>query len=443
MLDRARRRTWGLSGRLIASYVLVTLAVVVLVEALVLGYQVPRLEADTRLQDQVGATAKVYLQQLLQRYPVAVPAGTLLGERTQAARPGQARPGRDGLTLIIPGIAGPIPDHRAVTVAVLIAPDGAIIASSAPSRYPPGQQVADRLPAAAAAAIAPGRPTDVGIGGNGSTPHGRVSWALLGQIGPDTAGLAGYLYVQAPSPSTGFVNPIRAWQELRRLSDTGPLLSASYILLIVIVPVGVLFGLLASRRLVRRVRRLERATVAVADGDYTVALPTSGRDEIGRLEANFTAMTRQLGSALAAERDRASTDAAAAERARIAREIHDATVGGAHVSLDALGSEATCAASINSLRRHGRHVQIGLLPTDPRLPMARVIAYELTLHGSHGMAAHAYPPMLDMINSGALRPDRLITRTIPLDEAPAALAAMDTPAAGVTIIEPHVALSSP
>lgn len=75
-----RRRAWGLSARLTASYVLVTLATMVLVEALVLGYQAPRLENDTRLEDQVGATAKVYLQQLRQRYPDNVPAGTLLGE---------------------------------------------------------------------------------------------------------------------------------------------------------------------------------------------------------------------------------------------------------------------------------------------------------------------------------------------------------------------------
>src|SRR4029077_1477270 len=97
-----------------------------------------------------------------------------------------------------------------------------------------------------------------------------------------------------------------------------------FVLLFAIVPVGVLFGLLSSWRLVRRVRRLERATLAVADGDYTITLPVSGRDEVGRLEANFTTMTRQLGSALAAERQRSTGDARAAERARIAREIHDA-----------------------------------------------------------------------------------------------------------------------
>ena len=148
-------------------------------------------------------------------------------------------------------------------------------------------------------------------------------WAVepTGRVG--APGLVAWVYVQAPW-STGFINPIRALSELGQLGETSPLLPTSYALLFAIVPVGVLFGLLASRSLVRRVRRLERATVAVADGDYTVTLPVSGRDEVGRLEANFTTMTRQLGSALAAERQRATGDASAAERARIAREIHDA-----------------------------------------------------------------------------------------------------------------------
>ncbi|MEU2228238.1 zinc-dependent alcohol dehydrogenase family protein [Streptomyces sp. NPDC018347] len=116
------------------------------------------------------------------------------------------------------------------------------------------------------------------------------------------------------------------------------------------------------------------------------------------------------------------------------------TQGGAHVSLDALGSPATCAASVGSLRRRGRHVQVGLLPspdgTTP-VPLARAIALELELLGSHGMAAHAYPGMLGLVRSGVLRPDLLVTRTISLDAAPAALAAMDTaPGAGVTVIDP-------
>ncbi|WP_405908484.1 zinc-dependent alcohol dehydrogenase family protein [Streptomyces sp. NBC_00828] len=123
-----------------------------------------------------------------------------------------------------------------------------------------------------------------------------------------------------------------------------------------------------------------------------------------------------------------------------AEAVRALTGGGAHLSLDALGSPVTCAASVNSLRRRGRHIQVGLLPSptgSTPVPMARVIGLELELLGSHGMAAHAYPGMLELVRAGVLRPDLLVTSTIPLAAAPAALAAMGTaPGAGVTVIEP-------
>jgi signal transduction histidine kinase len=327
VLDPVRRRAWGLSGRLTASYILVTLVVVVLVEALVLGFQVPRLVNGAQVQAQVDAAAKSYAQQLAQRYPDGVPAGTVLGDPGQPAKLGLAQPTPDG-TLAVPAITGPIPTDKAIRAVVAIAADGTVVASSAPSRYPPGRAAASELPVQAAQAIAP---SHVIKGGSVPTPHGNVIFWVVGPEGradlngPKTSvpGLADYVYVQAPS-SPEFINPMRAWGELRQLGEGGLLLSGPSALLFAIVPVGVLFGLLASRRLVRRVRRLDRAAVAVADGDYTVTLPVSGRDEVGRLEANFTTMTRQLGSALAAERQRATGDARAAERARIAREVHDA-----------------------------------------------------------------------------------------------------------------------
>ncbi|MEU8381856.1 alcohol dehydrogenase catalytic domain-containing protein [Streptosporangium sp. NPDC048865] len=121
--------------------------------------------------------------------------------------------------------------------------------------------------------------------------------------------------------------------------------------------------------------------------------------------------------------------------AEVAARVREATSGGAHVSIDALGSPGTCVASIESLRRRGRHVQIGLLPGLTSLPMGRVIGYELELLGSHGMAAHAYPAMLEAVAGGALRPDALVTRTIGLEEAGAALASIGS-VPGVTMILP-------
>ncbi|NEK85910.1 alcohol dehydrogenase catalytic domain-containing protein [Blastococcus saxobsidens] len=105
--------------------------------------------------------------------------------------------------------------------------------------------------------------------------------------------------------------------------------------------------------------------------------------------------------------------------------VLELTGGGAHLSLDALGAPVTCANSVLSLRPRGRHVQVGLLPPEQGradVPMARVVALELEVLGSHGMAAHAYPELLGLIAAGRLDPRPLITRELPLGEAGAALA---------------------
>jgi alcohol dehydrogenase len=167
---------------------------------------------------------------------------------------------------------------------------------------------------------------------------------------------------------------------------------------------------------------LSAVMIAVASGARVVAVDVSAR---------ALDLARKFGAARCLDAS-AVPDTAAA--------VRDLTGGGAHLSLDALGSPATCAASVNGLRRRGRHVQVGLLPsptgTTP-VPMARAIALELELLGSHGMAAHGYPPMLELVRGGVLRPDLLVTSTIPLDAAPPALAAMGTaPPAGATVIEP-------
>src|SRR5215472_16525509 len=109
-----RRLAWGLSGRLITSYIVVTLVVVVLVEALVLGFQVPQLVNGAQLQAQVDAAARSYAQQLAERYRGGVPAGTVLGEPGQPAQPGSARTAPDG-TLAVPAITGPVHSQQAVT----------------------------------------------------------------------------------------------------------------------------------------------------------------------------------------------------------------------------------------------------------------------------------------------------------------------------------------
>ncbi len=109
----------------------------------------------------------------------------------------------------------------------------------------------------------------------------------------------------------------------------------------------------------------------------------------------------------------------------VVEEVKAITSGGAHVSLDALGHPQTCYHSIANLRKRGKHIQIGLMPEDPVVPMGAVIANELEIIGSHGMQAFRYANMLEMINNGKLRPQLLVERTITLDDIPNLLPAMD------------------
>ncbi len=166
---------------------------------------------------------------------------------------------------------------------------------------------------------------------------------------------------------------------------------------------------------------LSAVMVAVAGGARVVAVDPS--PQALRLAGEFGAAV-----CLAPEPSAAAT----------AEAVREATGGGAHLSLDALGSAATCAASVAGLRARGRHVQVGLLAGGSvEVPMGRVLALELELLGSHGMAAHAYPEMLRQVSAGTLRPDLLVRSVIGLDQAPAALAAMSEGSpSGITVITP-------
>jgi alcohol dehydrogenase len=118
--------------------------------------------------------------------------------------------------------------------------------------------------------------------------------------------------------------------------------------------------------------------------------------------------------------------------------IRDVTGGGAHVSIDALGSAVTCVNSVRCLRRRGRHIQVGLLLADERkvaIPMARVIAHELRVFGVHGMAARHYDALVRAVSAGTVAPGSLVAKTIALDEVGPELESMGRFAQeGVTVV---------
>lgn len=123
----------------------------------------------------------------------------------------------------------------------------------------------------------------------------------------------------------------------------------------------------------------------------------------------------------------------------VADEIRELSGGGADVSIDALGHRDIAFNSIRCLRKRGRHIQVGLMTgedRDPRIPMDRVIGWELEILGSHGMQAHEYGRMLATALAGFVDPGRLVTRTVSLEEGVGILTEMGSyDLLGVAVID--------
>ncbi|WP_330475635.1 zinc-dependent alcohol dehydrogenase family protein [Terrabacter sp. C0L_2] len=153
--------------------------------------------------------------------------------------------------------------------------------------------------------------------------------------------------------------------------------------------------------------------------------------QVVAVDVNPAALERASSLGAAAVVDAGAVDS-------MASAVREVTGGGAHVSIDAFGSPESAVASVQSLRRRGRHVQAGLLlgpKSTPPLPMDLVISQELEIYGSHGMPARDYPAMLRLIQDGALRPADLVGQVIGLEDAGAALADMDQPGkGGMTVV---------
>lgn len=126
--------------------------------------------------------------------------------------------------------------------------------------------------------------------------------------------------------------------------------------------------------------------------------------------------------------------------AHVGEAVRELTGGGSHVSIDALGVTETFHSSLASLRKLGRHVQIGMplgrhaSPTVPLLEM--VYSRQISIMGTRGITASRFPSLFEMIAAGRIDPGRLVTKTIPLAGAGAALAAMNTYGqTGITVID--------
>jgi len=142
-----------------------------------------------------------------------------------------------------------------------------------------------------------------------------------------------------------------------------------------------------------------------------IGAATGGRVVAVDINYEALALARLLGAEATVNADEGS----------VADAVLEATGGGAHVSIDALGNADVAANALLGLRKLGRHVQAGLLNEGPAV-MDVVISRELEILGSHGMSVHSYDDVFGLAEGVDL--SLLITRRLSLDELPAAMEEM-------------------
>ncbi|HKV02802.1 MAG TPA: SpoIIE family protein phosphatase [Ktedonobacteraceae bacterium] len=202
------------------------------------------------------------------------------------------------------------PNAQDAAFALLITPDGRVLASSYPARYPASTPIARLLPGKSqlimkALAGVPGSTVD-------ETSQGRSVSAVEDVLSHGK--VIGAVYVQVPIISGGNFLP----------GFTGLILVSGVFWLVLMLLVGLVFGLITTRALVRRLRHLSSATTRFADGDFTQRVQVSRRDEVGQLEEQFNRMAEELVESMAQRQALAEQNARLEERARFDQELRTA-----------------------------------------------------------------------------------------------------------------------
>jgi L-iditol 2-dehydrogenase len=90
---------------------------------------------------------------------------------------------------------------------------------------------------------------------------------------------------------------------------------------------------------------------------------------------------------------------------------------GVHVAVEVVGNAAAFSTAVGCVRRGGRVGLVGNLAAEVPFPLQAVVTRELTLVGSCASAGE-YARAIELVASGAIRVDRLISAVAPLAEGP-------------------------
>jgi HAMP domain-containing protein len=150
------------------------------------------------------------------------------------------------------------------------------------------------------------------VGENGTGRYASVTQTIWSREGQPL----GAVYIHAPAGGPSDSNLLPAFASV--------IIPSSLAWLCLMLPIGLVFGVLTTRGLVRRVERLAVVTARFSDGDTAIRVPVRQADEIGQLEQQFNHMAEQIVENFAQRQALAEQSARREERARIEQEMQSA-----------------------------------------------------------------------------------------------------------------------
>ncbi len=225
--------------------------------------------------------------------------------------PTSGDPTTSNVTTSVPYIASPYPGSQLVAFALLIAPNGSILASSNPGEYPLHVPAVKRLSSHYSLVTH-------ALEGKGETLIAGTSTGRIGQASVSVYNhqqqVIGAIYVQLPpvvSTSSFFTNFI------------GEFLLVALVILVLTIPLSASFNFVNTRGLIGRMQHLIDATTHLASGHYEQHIQVVSKDEFGLLEQQFNLLAEQLVESLEQRQVLSEQNTRLAERARILRDLHD------------------------------------------------------------------------------------------------------------------------
>jgi len=313
-----RLKGLGLQARMTISYVWVTIASVLLLEIVAFFLLLLTVRAyyeNNLLLPRVQQTAQQYASTITAQskgMPLNPATTYALGTPEVQATTLTIEPAKG---VVIPAITRRYPANEPIAFALLVAPNGEVIASSYPQRYNKGVQAAQLLPDQAQLitnALQGKQDSRTKI--NQLLTSGNSEEVVETVWGKNHQPI-GAIYVQVP---------ITSFDTQLFMSFSITFLISGFLLLLVTAPIGAIFGVITTRGLVRRLHNLVAATTRFANGDYSQRVRIKRADEVGQLEEQFNRMAQQLVESINRRQQLAEQNARLAERSRISRELHDA-----------------------------------------------------------------------------------------------------------------------